>query len=409
MSSFDNSGSRRRGGVWTHWVPLALTVTVATAGLAAWVWNQRKDDNTPDQGEEAGLDYDNADYGDNPAYGATSRNQPRGAGRPGNVGEHTQGTIHLQPDPNDAGWGARMSGALRRTPSPQQFFENAGKTVTAGVAAAGAAAGRALAAIREEDKAAFNDHETWSEEADARKERGDKPGPRDPNKRRRTVAIIVSADNNLLEDDDGFMEHASILSHIPKHIDFSKIKLFVLIYAPGLKETGLDPTSNLPPPSLSSSFSNIDHHQAQTPGTDDMSKSPLLDAASSHAYNEVHSQALALVEKETMILPFTTPNGHAHILRHLQPEVVYLQESLGGDNGSVVTSLQTWLRHDIILVVGAESGHGGLADSESEAEKPGNDEKWWQRGDRVGRGRGVVVVDSMRVSDDWARRVQGRD
>jgi hypothetical protein len=101
-----------------------------------------------------------------------------------------------------------MSGALRRTPSPQQFFENAGKTVTAGVAAAGAAAGRALAAIREEDKAAFNDHETWSEEADARKERGDKPATRDPNRRRRTVAIIVSADNNLLEDDDGFMEHA---------------------------------------------------------------------------------------------------------------------------------------------------------------------------------------------------------
>lgn len=201
----------------------------------------------------------------------------------------------------------------------------------------------------------------------------------------------------------------SILSHIPKHIDFSKTKLFVLIYAPGLKESALDPTSNLPPPSLSSSFSNIDHNQAHTPGTDDPGKSPFLDAAANHAYNAVHSQALALVEKDTMILPFTTVNGHAHILRHLQPEVVYLQESLAGDNGSIVGNLQTWLRHDIILVVGAESGHGGLADSESEAEKPGNDEKWWQRSDRVGRGRGVVVVDSMRVSDDWARRVQGQD
>jgi len=111
-----------------------------------------------------------------------------------------------------------------------------------------------------------------------------------------------------------------------------------------------------------------------------------------------------------MVLPFTTPNGHVHILRHLQPEVVYLQESLAGDNGSVVTHLQTWLRHDIILVVGAESGHGGLADSESEAEKPEKAaEKWWQREDRVGRGRGVIVVDSMRVHDDWARRVQQKD
>ena len=108
-----------------------------------------------------------------------------------------------------------------------------------------------------------------------------------------------------------------------------------------------------------------------------------------------------------MVLPFTSANGHSHILRHLQPEVVYLQESLAGENGSVITQLQTWLRHDVILVVGAESGAGGLADSESEAEKPEKEQKWWQREDRVGRGRGVVVVDGMRVHDDWSRRIQG--
>ncbi len=111
-----------------------------------------------------------------------------------------------------------------------------------------------------------------------------------------------------------------------------------------------------------------------------------------------------------MILTFTTPNGHSHILRHIQPEIIYLQESLAGVNGSVVTNLQSWLRHDVVLVVGAESGHGGLADSESEAEKPGKaDEVWWHREDRVGRGRGVIVVDGMRVQDDWARRVQGKE
>lgn len=127
------------------------------------------------------------------------------------------------------------------------------------------------------------------------------------------------------------------------------------------------------------------------------------------AFNAVYSQALALVEKETMVMPFTTANGHTHILRHLQPEIIYLQESLAGDNGAMVSNLQTWLRHDIILVVGAEGGGGGLADSESEAERPGKEEKWWQRSDRVGRGRGVVVVDGMRVHDDWARRVQGKE
>jgi hypothetical protein len=134
------------------------------------------------------------------------------------------------------------------------------------------------------------------------------------------------------------------------------------------------------------------------------------------AYNAIYAQAQALVEKDSMILTFTTPNGHAHILRHIQPETIYLQESLAGADGSVVSQLQTWLRHDVILVVGAESGHGGLADSESEAEAVGTKsakkeggELWWHREDRVGRGRGVVVVDGMRVQDDWARRVLGKE
>jgi hypothetical protein len=135
----------------------------------------------------------------------------------------------------------------------------------------------------------------------------------------------------------------------------------------------------------------------------------LAASASDPAFNAMYSQALGLVERESMILPFTTSSGYVYILRHLQPEVIYLQESLAGDNGSLITQMQSWLRHDLILVVGAEGGHGGLADSESEAEKPGKPEKWWMREDRVGRGRGVVVVDGMRVHDDWGRRVQGKE
>jgi hypothetical protein len=112
-----------------------------------------------------------------------------------------------------------------------------------------------------------------------------------------------------------------------------------------------------------------------------------------------------------MILPFTTPTGHVHILRHLAPDFVYLQESLSGTNGDIITHLQTWLRHDIVLVVGADGGHGGLADSESEAEHAGKGkpEQWWEREDRVGRGRGVVVVEGIRVGDDWARRIDGKE
>lgn len=208
------------------------------------------------------------------------------------------------------------------------------------------------------------------------------------------------------------------------------------MYAPGLKDAGLEASAagTLPPASLSSSFSNIGHDQAQTPGSE--TKSPVsvlpgvpgaqllynvvlrnnnsLGSAAGQGFNAVYSQALSLVEKETMVMPFTTPNGYVHILRHLQPQVVYLQESLAGEEGALVNQLQTWLRYDVILVVGANDGHGGLADSESEAEQPEKEKEedqdiWWQREERVGRGRGVVVVDSSRLGDDWERRVQGKE
>lgn len=203
----------RRRGVWGHWVPLALTVTVATVGLAAWVWSQRSDDNELEDNEPIPehLDYENGDYGDNPPYGA-SRDDPAGATSPRNTarpGEPGYGGAATQPE-SSAGWGARMSGALRRTPSPQQFLDSAGKTVVAGVAAAGAAVGTALASIREDDKAAYADHETWSEEADAKRERpsgSSKAGG--SSSRRKTVAIVVSADTNVDDIDlDGFHEHA---------------------------------------------------------------------------------------------------------------------------------------------------------------------------------------------------------
>lgn len=67
--------------------------------------------------------------------------------------------------------------------------------------------------------------------------------------------------------------------------------------------------------------------------------------------------------------------------------------------------MQTWLRQDVVLIVGAE-GSGGLADSESEAEQAPKEHRWWKSEDRVGLGRGVVVVEGLRVGDDWARRVE---
>ncbi|KAI0407954.1 hypothetical protein F4802DRAFT_551961 [Xylaria palmicola] len=412
-SSYESSRSRRRG-VWSHWIPLAVTVTIATVGVAAWAWSQRNHDEEETDTAPADLDYENADYGENPPYGANTRDPRQSAAKPSITRDDVRygvGDVHPEASGAAAGWGAHMSGALRRTPSPQQFLSNAGKTVAAGVAGVGAAVGSALAAIREEDKNAYADHETWSEEAEARREKPSSKSPprlRGSTQHRKTVVIVVSADASVDDFDEvGLHEHASILSHIPKNIDYSKIKLFVLIYAPGIKDVSLEaPASNLPPASLSSSFSNISHNQAQIPGEE--TKSPLLAAnLANSAFNAAYSQALALVEEETMIMPFTTAGGYVHMLRHLEPEVLYLQESLAGENGSLVTQLQSWLRHDVILVVGADGGHGGLADSESETEHPDKKELWWQKEERVGRGRGVVVVDTLRVGDDWGRRIQG--
>ncbi|PHH79619.1 hypothetical protein CDD80_4224 [Ophiocordyceps camponoti-rufipedis] len=394
FDSYDRASSRRN--VWTHWVPLAITLSVATVGVAAWVWSQRREDDG--DLDDPGLDYDNADYyGDNPPYGASTRHVA-----PARRDEH-ETPVPVVPGAG-SGWGARVSDALRRTPSPQQLFDSTGKTVAAGVAAAGAVVGKALASIREEDKP-YSDN-PWSEEADAKKDRG--PPAASWNKKRKAVAIVVSADSHVSHDEDdvGSHEHASILSHIPRHNDFTAIKLYVLIYAPELKDTALETTaSNLPAASLSSSFSNIGHDQAQSPEAEAKASPPATSGGSS-MFRAIYSQALRLVDREAMILPFTTATGHTHILRHIQPEIVYLQESLSGDNGSVVANLQTWLRHDVVLVVGAESGSGGLADSESETEKS---DKWWQRPEKVGRGRGIVVVDGVRVHDDWVRRVQGKD
>ncbi|KAL7943789.1 hypothetical protein V8C42DRAFT_328446, partial [Trichoderma barbatum] len=391
---YDNHGSSRsRRGVWSHWVPLAITLTVATAGLAAWVWSQRKESVEDHAEAEPDLDYENADYGENPAYGSSAHHRTLAPPPEQATQRDSYATGAEMAEGTPAGWGSRVTSA---------FTSNPGKTVAAGVAAAGAAVGKALASIREEDRP---DHETgaWPEEREVKREKGPAPSL----KKRKTVAIVISADSQFTDDDDDIAhEHASILNHIPRHNDLSSIKLFVLIYAPGLKDSTVDAaTSNRPPPSVSSSFSNVGYDQAQTPEA----KSPVLGATAENTlFNAVYSHALALVDKETMILPFTTPNGHTHILRHLQPDIVYLQESLAGDSGSYITNIQTWLRHDIVLVVGAEGGSGGLADSESEAERADKPEKWWQRPERVGRGRGIIVVDSVRVNDDWARRVQGR-
>lgn len=168
--------------------------------------------------------------------------------------------------------------------------------------------------------------------------------------------------------------------------------------------------------SMASSFSNISPGEAHTPGEfPDGSEGVLanvdpnpMDEISS-LYKTLHNQAQALVERDTMILPFTSRTGHIHILRSLAPETVYIQESMCGDDGDIVTKLSGWVK-ETVVVLGDEGGHGGLVDTDDEmATSHAKQGLWWQREERTGLGKRVFVVESLKVGDDWRRRVAQQD
>ncbi|KAI9753762.1 MAG: hypothetical protein M1835_000965 [Candelina submexicana] len=431
-------GNSSRRSAFGYWLPLALTVTVATVGAAAWIWSERRDhdedDDDSDERDSSGRDESSRSYGAvNVKDGSTRRE-----------GEQR----HV----DDESIMSRMSGALRRTPSPQQLLDGASRKVAAGVAAAGAVVGGALSSIREEDKDDYVDHSRWSEEAQARvidteaqsvtgsravgstlfgpgasSSQKAPPSTRQPNQRKKTAAIVVSAlvgeDNQSDLDPIYPQEHASILSHLPEHVNLETTRIFVLIYAPDLKRHPLTAKhSGRSAESMGSSFSNIGYDDAQTPGTDtdkclaSVDPNPISDFSSpqqaidgSPLFIAMYSQARGLVEKETMVIPFTTPTGHVHLLRHLAPEIVYVQASLSGINGDAVTHISGWVGQ-VVLVVGDDGGHGGLVDSEDESgHSVQKEEKWWEQGDRVGLGKGIEIVESLRVGEDWGRRVNGKD
>ncbi|KAL2038998.1 hypothetical protein N7G274_008338 [Stereocaulon virgatum] len=428
-------GASTRRTAWGYWIPLAVTVTVATAGLVAWVWSERKDDEeddlrpgppppghgngpTPDTGygpPPQGYNDPPLDFQDPPGFYGPPGQHPYAPG-PDGRGQEDESIV------------ARMSGALRRTPSPQQILDGASRRVVAGVTAAGAVVGGALSSIREEDKTGYEDHSRWSEEAGSHT--GTATGQVGPEMRdlessssatirqaadsgakagtkRKTVAIVVSAETDYEHSEDAnyHQEHASILSHLPEHVD-AESRSFVLIYVPDLKQHPLAGSpSGQTPLSIASSYSNIGHEDAQSQG--EKSPEPELPPTRSKMFDTLYAQAQALVEKDTMIIPFTTPTGYVHLLRHLGPEAVYLQQTISGERGDGIDQIKGWVGQ-IILVVGDESGHGGLVDSEDERGEE-TKEKWWQDDPRIGLGKGIEVVESLRVGEDWKRRISRHD
>lgn len=497
------SGSRSTFG---YWVPLALTVTAATIGLAAWVWSERRDDEEDSSEEEQFQGSMPA-----PGYASMSGGLPSGPPPPGGLqgppgpGPEGYPGPPMMPGPNqpggfqgpqppggfqgtgpegyresgtdfqtsrstaveqqqETGLVARMSSALgigrSNTPAQggtqggtNQSYDWANKPFASGVAAAGAMVGAAISSLKG-DGEGYEDHERWSEEVEQRdNDRDVKQGIRRrgtadeffsgsidipkasslARQKRKTVAVVVSAVGIGADGRSDIGDHAvsagnsmklgeltlvqSILSHLPEYVDLDTTRVFVLVYAPDLKSYPITPRR--PSQSMTSSFSNISqtdaHTPAQTPGDfpsggDDgilahVDPKPIDEPSPS--YKVLHDQAVALVDRETMILPFTSSRGHKHILRSLAPELVYIQESLCGPDGDLVSELSGWVRQTVV-VIGDEGGHGGLVDTDDESvtQKPGT---WWQKEERTGLGKRVAVVESLKIGDDWQRRVNDRD
>ncbi|KAL5002487.1 hypothetical protein BDV10DRAFT_102641 [Aspergillus recurvatus] len=413
-TGFSSSGRRTVKG---YWAPLALTVGIAAIGIAAWIWTERNEEDDED-------DRDDPRAGDQPVSAPSGVSFPRGDFG-GDYARATGADVLAQ---EDASVMARMQGALRRTPSPQQIFDGASKRVAAGVAAAGAFVGGALTSIREEGRGDFEDHSRWSEEVESRNQQRSQAQTTTPSqpptrsvvgvpaavdKKRKTVVIVVSSESSHLPE-DLTSDHVSILSHLPEHINPDSARIFVLIYAPGLKHA---PNQGSPSHALSitSSYSNIAPEEA-TPSADattaDLStlEPRQLDdtEGATPLFNTLYTQGQTIVEKDTMIMPFNSPTGYVHLVRHLSPDTVYVQESLSGQDGSAVNHIAGWVRQ-VVVVVGDEGGRGGLIDSDDDSVLANKEEKWWRKEGVTGIGKRIDVVDVLRVGDDWRRRISGND
>jgi hypothetical protein len=134
-------------------------------------------------------------------------------------------------------------------------------------------------------------------------------------------------------------------------------------------------------------------------------------------WNTLHAQALRLVENPAMVMPFTTPTGHVHMLKHLGPDLVYIVDALSGHNGAHVEEIKRWVGQTIVVVGSGGTGLGGLVDTDDEGpvskskseHAVRHEAKWWESADMVGLGKGVEIVDASRLEDDFERRVGGRD
>lgn len=154
------------------------------------------------------------------------------------------------------------------------------------------------------------------------------------------------------------------------------------------------------------------------PYTPESSRTPALSARDSHSelYQLLYDQAARLVEKPANILTFATPQGFVHILKHVTPDLVYVVDSLSGTGGANIEAVKGWVGQVVVVVGGEGTGLGGLIDTEDEGEGrapesggPARKERWWENSAMIGLGKGVEIVDGAKLTEDFDRRVAGRE
>ena len=154
------------------------------------------------------------------------------------------------------------------------------------------------------------------------------------------------------------------------------------------------------------------------PYTPESSRTPALSSRDSHSelYHLLYDQASRLVEKPANILTFATPQGFVHILKHVTPDLAYVVDSLSGAGGANIEAVKGWVKQVVVVVGGEGTGLGGLIDTEDEGEGrtqgpegSARIERWWENSTMIGLGKGVEIVDGSRLTEDFERRVAGRE
>jgi hypothetical protein len=125
-------------------------------------------------------------------------------------------------------------------------------------------------------------------------------------------------------------------------------------------------------------------------------------------YDLIYRQASRLVRDPVAIMPFASPTGYVHMLKHIEAETVYVADSLAGRGGENVEALQDWARK--IVVVVNEEGAGLVDDTEEEgAHAETRRRPWWEGSSLIGLGKRVEVVEAVNLRVDFARRVGGKE